>query len=175
MNLIVSLSKLVVPVCIVLLGVCLLCSRGDMFGEFTRGATSGMKTAVRLAPTLVALMCAIGMFNESGAAEYIASMLAPVCERIGLPAGVVPFVVVRPLSGGASTALISDVFKKYGPDSLAGRCTSLIAGSSDTLLYVISVYFGSVGVKKTGKTLPIAFITMVFCVFFASFLCRIFF
>ncbi|MBQ7969105.1 MAG: spore maturation protein [Clostridia bacterium] len=174
-NTILKVSTLVVPLCIALFGLCLLLSKKDMFGEFTKGAASGMKTAVRLAPTLVALMCAISMFNASGAAEYIANMLSPVCKKIGLPSGIVPFVVVRPLSGGASTALISDIFEKYGPDSFVGRCTSLIAGSSDTLLYIISVYFGAVGVKKTGGTLPIALITMFFCVFFASFLCRIFF
>ncbi|MBR5313894.1 MAG: spore maturation protein [Clostridia bacterium] len=175
MNVIMQISMLVVPVCIVMLGLCLLLSKKDMFDEFTKGATAGMKTSVRLLPTLVALLCAISMFNASGVAEYITNILSPICERIGLPSEALPFVVVRPLSGGASTALIADVFQKYGADSFVGRCVSLIAGSSDTLLYVISVYFGAVGVKKTGKTLPIALVTMFFCVFFASFLCRIFF
>ena len=150
-------------------------SRRDLFGEFVEGARDGLTSAVRLLPTLVALLSAIAMFNASGCAEALASLLSPVAERIGLPSEIVPLVIVRPLSGGASTALIDGIFKKYGADSLAGRCASVIAGSSDTLLYVFSVYFGSVGIKKTRGTLPVGVITALFCVFTACFLCRLFF
>lgn len=169
------ISSLIVPLCMTALGLCMLFSKKDMFGEFTKGAKDGVATSVKLIPTLVALLCAISMFNASGAAEYIAKALSPIAEKIGLPSEIIPFVIVRPLSGGASTAMISDIFSGYGADSFIGRCVSLIAGSSDTLLYIISVYFGAVGVKKTRGTVPIAVITMLFCVFFSSFLCRIFF
>ena len=150
-------------------------SKKDLFSEFTSGAAEGMKTAVGLLPTLVALLSAIAMFNSSGASNALAEYLSPVADRIGIPSEIIPLILVRPLSGGASTALIADIFKKYGADSFAGRCASVIAGSSDTLLYIISVYFGAVGVKKIRSTAIIAFITSFFCVFFAVFLCRIFF
>lgn len=158
-----------------LAGLAMAVSRKDMFSEFTEGAKDGMHTAVRLLPTLVALLSAIAMFNASGCAEGVAGLLEPLAKKIGLPSEIVPLVIVRPLSGGASTALIDDIFKKYGADSLAGRCASVIAGSSDTLLYVFSVYFGAVGIKKTRGTLPIGVIVMIFCVFLACFLCRLFF
>ena len=150
-------------------------SKKDMFSEFVKGAAEGLNTVVKLLPTLVALLAAIAMFNASGCAGALAAWLTPVAERMGLPPEIIPLVIVRPLSGGASTALIDDIFKNYGADSLAGRCASLIAGSSDTLLYVFSVYFGSVGIKKTRGTLPVGIIVMVFCVFLACFLCRLFF
>ena len=134
-----------------------------------------MKTAFKLMPTLVALLSAIAMFNSSGAAEALANVLSPFGERVGIPSEIIPLVLIRPLSGGASTALIADIYEKYGPDSFVGRCTSVIAGSSDTLLYVISVYFGAVGVKKIRGTVPISFFVMVFCVFLALFLCRVMF
>lgn len=153
----------------------MLFSRKDLFSEFLKGAKEGLDTSVRLLPTLVGLLSAIYMFNASGAAGALASFLAPVGEKIGIPSEIVPLILVRPLSGGASTAIISDILNSSGPDSLAGRCASLIAGSSDTLLYVISVYFGAVGVKKTRGTLPVSTLTMVFCTFLACFLCRVFF
>ncbi len=169
------ISQIIVPFVLALMGLGLVLSKKDLFSEFTAGAKEGMNTAIRLLPTLVGLLSAIAMFNASGASEALASWLAPLGRKIGIPSEIIPLILVRPLSGGASTALISDIFEKYGPDSFAGRCTSLIAGSSDTLLYVVSVYFGAVGVKKTRGTLPVSLITMVFCVFFSVFLCRIFF
>ena len=168
-------SSLIVPLCMGLLGFGMVFSKRDMFSEFIKGAQGGMKTAIGLLPTLIALLCAISMFNASGAAQYLSDMLSPLGKKIGIPSEIIPLIVVRPLSGGASTALIADIFEKYGADSFVGRCTSVIAGSSDTLLYIVSVYFGAVSVKKTRETIPIAFITMVFCVFFSIFLCRIFF
>ena len=170
-----NISDYIIPLCMVAVGLCMLLSKKDMFSEFTVGAGSGIQTAIKLLPTLVALMCAISMFNASGAALFLADVLSPLCEKVGIPSEIVPFIVVRPLSGGASTAMLSDIYAKYGADSLIGRCVSLISGSSDTLLYVISVYFGAVGVKKTRGTLPIAVIIMVFCVFFSLFLTKIFF
>lgn len=170
-----KISYLMVPLVLCLFGVGMLFSKKDMFSCFIKGAENGLLTAVKLLPTLVALLTAIAMFNASGAAEYIAEAIKPVAERIGIPTELVPLVLIRPLSGGASTALIADVFEKYGADSFVGRCASVIAGSSDTLLYVISVYFGAVGVKKTGGSVPIALFVMIFSVFTSVFLCRLVF
>lgn len=170
-----AVSKLIVPLVLALTGLGMFFSKKDLFTEFTVGAKEGMKTAVGLLPTLVALISAIAMFNASGAADALAKLLAPMGSKVGIPSEIIPLILVRPLSGGASTALIADIFEKYGADSLAGRCASVIAGSSDTLLYIISVYFGAVGVKKTRGTVPVAFIVASFCVILAVLLCRIFF
>lgn len=169
------ISKLIVPLVVALVGVVICISKKDLFSCFLEGARDGMNSAVKLLPTLVALLCGIAMFNSSGASGYLSNVLSPLAGSIGIPSEIVPLILVRPLSGGASTAVISDILQKWGADSFAGRCASVIAGSSDTLLYVVSVYFGAVGVKKIRGTLPIAFITMVFCVFFSCFLCRIVF
>lgn len=168
-------SKLIVPLIVFLVGLVICVSKRDLFSSFIHGAQEGAGSAIKLLPTLVALLCGIAMFNSSGASVFLSDMLTPIVSKIGIPSEIVPLILVRPLSGGASTAMISDILQKYGPDSFAGRCASVIAGSSDTLLYVVSVYFGAIGVKKTRGTLPIAFLTMVFCVFFSCFLCRIVF
>ena len=170
-----SLSIIIAPLCIALIGMAMLVCKRDMFSEFTDGAKEGLQTAVGLLPTLVALLCAISMFNASGAADYLTKLITPAAKGLGVPPEIIPFLVIRPLSGGASTAMISDVFQKYGADSFIGRCVSVIAGSSDTLLYIISVYFGAICIKKTRGTVPIALFCMLFCVIFALILCRIFF
>lgn len=170
-----AISKMIVPMVLALTGLGMIFSKKDLFCEFTLGAEEGVKTAVALLPTLIALISAIAMFNSSGAANALANFLAPIGSKIGIPSEIIPLVLVRPLSGGASTALIADIFEKYGADSFASRCASVIAGSSDTLLYIISVYFGAVGVKKIRFTALIAFFTSSFCVIFAVLLCRIFF
>ncbi|MBE6718420.1 MAG: spore maturation protein [Ruminococcaceae bacterium] len=169
------LSQIIVPLVMALVGIGMVVSKKDLFSAFTDGAKDGMKTAFSLLPTLVVLLSAIAMFNGSGASVALAKFLSPLGEKIGIPSEIIPLVLVRPLSGGASTALITDIFEKYGPDSFAGRCASVIAGSSDTLLYVISVYFGAVGVKKTRGSVPISFFVMVFCVFLSVLMCRIVF
>ncbi len=169
------LTSAIVPAVMALVGMGMCISKKDMYGEFISGAKDGMKSTIGLLPTLIALLCAISMFNASGASEWLAEILTPVGNKIGIPSEIIPLILVRPLSGGASTAMIADIFQKYGADSLVGRITSVIAGSSDTLLYVISVYFGAVSVKKTRATVPISLLTMIFCVFFSCFLCRIWF
>lgn len=170
-----NLSQLFVPLVFAAVGIIMLFSKKDLFSEFTAGAKNGLETAVRLLPTLAALLAAIAMFNSSGAAEAMVEFLTPLGEKMGLPSEILPFILVRPLSGGASTAMVADVYEKFGPDSFAGRCVSVIAGSSDTLLYVVSVYFGAVGIKKSRGTVPSAFVAMGFCLFFGVFLCRLFF
>ena len=169
------ISQMIVPFVLALAGMGMFFSKKDLFSEFTTGASYGLKTAVGLLPTLVALITAISMFNSSGASQALSNFLAPLGSKVGIPSEIIPLILVRPLSGGASTALIADIFEKYGADSFAGRCASVIAGSSDTLLYVISVYFGAVGVKKARKTPLIAFIAALFCVFVSVFLCRLLF
>ena len=168
-------SQLIVPLVMAAVGGAMLFSRKDLFSAFTEGAKSGMETALKLLPTLVALLAAIAMFNSSGAATALADMLSPIGERLGIPSELIPLALVRTVSGGASTALVADIFEKYGADSFIGRCTSVIAGSSDTVLYIFTVYFSAVGVKKTRFGLPVALLLSLFCLFFAVFLCRLFY
>lgn len=169
------ISYLIVPLIIVGVGVAMIISRRDLFGVFIEGAREGLETGVKLLPTLVALIAAVSMFNASGAADAIASLLEPVCSFLGIPAEIIPFLIVRPVSGGASTAMVSELLNKYGADSFAGRCVSVIMGSSDTIIYIIAVYFTSVQIKKTRHTMPAAFLTMVFCIFFSCFIVRLWF
>ena len=170
-----TISALAMPLVAVLVGLIMMIGKKDYFAAFTRGAMEGLKTAVRLLPTLCALLTAISLLNASGAVEMIAGWLAPAAGAIGVPQELLPLLLTRPFSGSASTAAFTDLLSRVGPDSFAGLCASVIFGSSDTVVYVITVYCSSVGIRRTRWAFPCAFAVMLFCIFFSCFLCRIWF
>ncbi|MBO5898920.1 MAG: spore maturation protein, partial [Clostridia bacterium] len=133
----------------------------------------GVRTAVRLLPTLTALLVAVGMLRASGAVETVGAWLSPVLLRVGVPSELTPLLLTRPFSGSAAMATYSSLLTEVGADSFTAACATVVMGSSDTAVYVISVYFSSVGVKKTRYALPLSLVLMVFCIFFSCFLCRL--
>ncbi|HOB19970.1 MAG TPA: nucleoside recognition domain-containing protein, partial [Candidatus Atribacteria bacterium] len=100
-----------------------------VYETFVEGAKEGLTTAFRIIPYLVAMFVAIGMFRSSGAMEFVIKIVSPVLGLIGLPPEVLPLVIMRPMSGAASTGLLAELFKVYGPDSFIGRTASTVMGS----------------------------------------------
>lgn len=166
-------AALAVPAIICVMAVLSLFGRRPYFDYFVEGAKDGLKTAIGLLPTLVLLLVAVKMLNASGIIESLSALVAPAAQKLGIPEGLLPLLLTRPVSGSASTAMYSELLAKYGADSLSGMCASVIMGSSDTLIYVLGVYFSSVGIKKSGYAMPCAVIVMLFCIFFSCFICRL--
>lgn len=127
-----------------------------VYDVFIEGAKEGFQVAVRIIPFLVGILVAIGMFRGSGAMDMLTSALRPAMSAINFPPEIFPLAVLRPLSGSGSLALATDIIKRYGPDSLIGRTAATMYGSSETLFYVLAVYFGAVGVKRTRHAIPSA-------------------
>lgn len=125
-----------------------------VYPAFLDGAKQGFETGVKIIPPLVAIVVALGMLRASGALDGLAALLAPVTGRLGLPASVLPMVVIRPLSGGGALGVVGDVLRSDGPDSYAGRLVSVMAGSTETTFYVLAVYLGSVGISRYRQALP---------------------
>jgi spore maturation protein B len=115
------------------------------------------------------------MLNASGAVELLSKLLSPIVNAIGIPTEILPLLLTRPFSGSASTASFVELLERVGADSFPGLCASVIFATSDTMVYIISVYFSSVGIKKSRAAFPIAAAVMVFCIFFSCFLCRVWF
>ena len=170
-----KLSSFVIPIIIVLSAMFMLSGKHDYFGDFCSGAKFGLKTCVGLLPSLCAIMVALRMFAASGALEIITNAIAPLGERIGVPVDLFPLLVTRPISGAASNGAFVSLMESLGPDSFPSLCAAVLMGSSDTLIYVIAVYFSGKSVKRTRHTLPVAATVMLFCVFFSCLLCRLFF
>ncbi len=116
--------------------------------EFIEGAKEGIQFALRIFPYLVAILVAVGIFRAAGGIDILTRILSPLLDLIGLPAQVLPLVLVRPLSGSAATGLFAEIVKACGPDSYAAQLAGTILGGTETTLYVLAVYFGSVAIRK---------------------------
>ena len=160
------LIELAVPLILASVGIHALISGTDIFPALCRGAVQGLETLKDMLPTLIVLFPAVYMLRASGALDALSAMLAPLMERIGVPAETVPLALLRPVSGGAATAAAADI-KNSGADSLAGRTAAVMIGSSETTFYVIAVYFGAAKIKNTRHAIPAALLADL-AVFLAS-------
>ena len=168
-------SALPMPLILAVVGILFLFGKKEHFQSFLTGARQGLETSIGLLPTLCSLIVGVSMLNASGAIEWLSSLLAPIVNVIGVPADILPLLLTRPFSGSASTASFIELLERVGADSLPGLCASVIFATSDTMVYIISVYFSSVGIKRSRAALPIATAVMLFCIFFSCFLCRVWF
>jgi len=130
--------------------------RVDVYSALMDGARSGLDTMLRIAPALVGLMTAVYMLRASGALDLAAEALEPVLERLGLPAELLPLMLVRPISGSAALGVGAELIGTYGPDSQLGRTAAVMLGSTETTFYTIAVYFGAVGITKSRYAVPAA-------------------
>ncbi len=129
------------------------------FEAFVEGAKEGFQTAVMVIPYLVGILVGIAVFRASGAMDLVMDSLAYWWTAVGLPSDVVPALptaFLKPLSGSGARGMMIDAMKTLGPDSFAGRLSCMFQGSADTTFYIVAVYFGSVGVRKTRHTIPCA-------------------
>ncbi|MBN6888371.1 spore maturation protein B [Cytobacillus horneckiae] len=129
--------------------------RVPTYESFVEGGKDGIKIAISIIPFLVGMLVAISIFRASGALEFFLDMIRPLFTAIGIPPDVVPLAIIRPISGNAALGMTSDLIAEHGPDSLIGRMASVIQGSTDTTFYVLTVYFGAVGIKKMGDALKV--------------------
>ncbi len=133
--------------------------RINVYDAFITGAKEGFKTAVMVIPYLVAILVAIGMFRASGAMDVFTNSVTDLIAWMGFDTswvGALPTILMKPLSGSGSRAMMVDAMQNFGPDSFVALVSSCIQGSTDTTFYILAVYFGSVGVSKTRYAVPFA-------------------
>jgi len=147
-EIIAELSRWAIPVVLLVVPLVAVLRGVRVYETFVDGAEAGFATAIKTIPYLVAMLVAISIFRASGAMEVLVVALSPFLNAVGLPAEVLPHAIMRPLSGGAALGIASDIIKTHGPDSFLGRLVSTMQGSCDTTFYVLTLYFGSVGVKR---------------------------
>ena len=132
--------------------------RVPVFQVFVEGAREGLRSSFRILPTLLGLILAVTMLRASGLLELLGNVLGGAFQRLGLSADLVPLALLRPISGGGATAYTADLLRQAGPDSLTGRVASVLAASTETTFYAITVYFGAVGVRKVRWAVPAALV-----------------
>ena len=169
-------SKYVIPILLVSIPFYgLVFKKVKVYEVFVEGAKDGFRIAIQIIPFLVAILVAIGMFRASGALDLITDFLAPVLNAIGFPRENLLLAIMRPLSGGGSFGLLSDLVERYGQDSLVAKIAVTMFGSTETTFYVLAVYFGSVGIKKIRHALIAGLIADLVGIFSAVYICKFLF
>mgnify|MGYP000744665059 CR=1 FL=1 len=126
----------------------------DVFDAFILGAKQGFDTSISIIPYLIAMMVAIGMLRASGFFELLAGWIAPLLEAVGMPAELLPLALIRPFSGSASTGLMAELIHQHGGNSFIAKTAATLMGSTETTFYVVAVYFGAVGIRRTRHAIP---------------------
>lgn len=153
MNLFLFISDMIIPMTIFGIVCYGVMAKVEVYDVFIKGAKSGFFTVIKIMPTLVALMIAVGILRASGFLEMLSELLGKVTQYIGFPGELVPLTVVKMFSSSAATGLLLDLYKEFGTDSYIGRIASISMACTETIFYTMSVYFMTAKVSKTRYTL----------------------
>lgn len=152
-------TAVAIPALIAVLLVYALIKKVNVYKAFIEGVGESARSLFSLLPYLAAMLTAISLLKGSGALSFFTDLISPLAERIGVKAPLVPLIALRPFSGSGSLAMLKEILTEYGADSPLGREASVIVGSTETVFYTVSVYFGAVGITKTRQAIPAAIIS----------------
>ncbi|MGB9859129.1 MAG: spore maturation protein [Moorellaceae bacterium] len=170
-----EISRWAIPALLFFIPACGYLRGVKVYEIFVAGAEDGFRVAVKIIPFLVGMLVAIGVFRASGAMDLLARLLDPAFRLVGMPGEVLPLAILRPLSGGGALGVAAELISNYGPDSFIGRLASVMQGSTDTTFYVLTVYFGSVGIRRYRYALALGLIADVSSLLAALAICRMMF
>ena len=150
------MTALLIPALLGAVGLCAALRGVDVYAALCAGAKDGLKLVGDILPPLAVLLTAIAMLRASGALDALARLLAPALRALGIPPECAPLLFLRPFSGSGALAVGSELMAEYGPDSVIGRTAAVMLGSTETTFYVVGVYFGAAGIRKTRHAIPAA-------------------
>ncbi|OZU90068.1 spore maturation protein [Virgibacillus indicus] len=155
MGIITAISTWLIPCFLLLVLAAATWKKVPTYEIFVEGGKEGVKMAFSLLPFLVGMIVSISILRSSGALEAFTNLITPFLVFIGIPPEIIPLALVRPISGTAALGMTTELIDSNGPDSFIGRLASTMQGSTDTTLYILTVYFGAVGIKKMGYALKV--------------------
>lgn len=161
MAIFVTISSFIIPAIMLFIVVYGIVKKQNVYDDFVEGAKGGLKTVLKVMPTLIGLMVAVGVLRESGFMEFLGKWLGKFTNPIGFPGELMPVTIVKIFSSSAATGMVLDIFKEYGPDSYLGIVTSLMMSCTETIFYTMSVYYITAKVTKTRWTLAGALLATI--------------
>lgn len=141
-------SLFFLPFLLLLIFTWAIIKKVPVYEEFVEGAKDGFKVSISIIPYLVALIVVISMLRASGALDNLTNILSGILQRFSIPIDIIPIMFTRSLSGSATLGIFSEIAAQYGPEDFITKMAAIMVGSSETTFYVLTVYFGSVGIKK---------------------------
>lgn len=143
----------IIPIIILLIVTYGILKGVHVYECFVEGAKEGLQICYRIFPYLLAMLVGVGVLRESKALDYFIGIITPAVKLIGLPPEIVPLALIKPLSGSGALGVFAEILKKYGADSYIGRVASIMMGSTETIFYTLTVYYGAVKIKKIRHSL----------------------
>lgn len=168
------ISSLILPL-IVLIIIVYGVRKINIYDTFVVGAKESFDMVLKLFPTLLGMMLGVNIFVKSGVLDFFLNVLKPLLNLIKIPIEIIPLAIMRPISGSSGIALLNTILETYGSDHFISRMSSVIQGSTDTTLYILTLYFGSIGIKKTKYALHVGLLADLIGIVSAIFIARIFF
>lgn len=161
------ISNIMIPLIVIVVIISGLKNKVDIYNAFTAGVKEGMKMVGSIFPNILAMILAVNILLNSNFIIDISNYLEPVFKFLKIPVEIVPLGLLRPVSGSASLVIMDNLLKTYGADSFIGRIASVIQGSTDTTIYIISLYFGTIGIKKIRYSLIVGLLADLACIILA--------
>lgn len=165
------LSAMLLPFLVLIILLSAWVKNTNCFSDFVKGAENGISAIKGILPSLIGLFAAITVFRASGAMGALTDLLAPVGDMLGIESPLIPLVLMRPVSGSASLAIVQDLTAEFGPDSSIGMAASVMMGSTETIFYTLAVYMGGSGIKKAPGVLIAALAANLVSSLLACWLC----
>lgn len=169
------ISNLFIPFILIFVISYALFKKVNVYDSFINGVKEGFPLILKMFPSLLAMILAINIFTGSGIVENFFSFLKPLLELFNIPFDILPIAIMRPISGSFGLALLNDLYTQYGPDSFISALSSVIQGSSDTTIYIITLYFGTVGIKKIRYSLWVGLLADMVAVILSLIIVPLFF
>lgn len=170
-----NISNLILPLIVLLIILYGIKQKINVYDSFTTGAKESFDMILSLFPNLLAMILGVNIFIKSGILNFFLNLLEPFFNIIKVPIQIIPIAIMRSISGSSSLAILNTIFENYGPDHIITRISSIIQGSTDTTLYVITLYFGSVGIKKIKYALKVGLLADLIGVISALIIANLFF
>lgn len=158
------LSNAIIPIIILVIIIYGVKKKVNIYDDFIEGAKESIELAINLFPSMLAMIFGVNIFLKSGVIDVFFNKLSNFFSFIKIPYQILPMMVMRPISGSSALAILTNIFENYGPDSFLGVLGSILQGSTDTTFYILTIYFGTVGVKKIRYALKAGIITDIICI-----------
>lgn len=167
------MSDYILPVLFLLLFAYCLYKRVNTYGTFVKGAKGAIKLVVDIFPFIASILIAVALLRVSGITDFLAQLLSPIFNALGIPTELCELVLLRPFTGSGSYGILENIFTTYGADSYISRCACVIMGCSETIFYVATVYISQTKVKKLLYAIPVALVCSLVGTILACLICRV--
>ena len=161
LNLLNFFSVFLIPVTIVFIVIYGILKKRPVFQDFITGGEKGIRIVIEIAPTIIGLFVAVGILRDSGTLDLLCNIIRPIADFFHLPVELLPVSIVKLFSSSSANGLLFDLFKEFGTDSYIGLSASILLSCTETLFYTVSVYFMSMGIRKTRWVIPVGLFSML--------------